>query len=320
MKKGLILLTAMLLLALPTMGCGASSTTIGTSETTSETDAISTALVSTNTAQLSDVSSGIGYVNILVTDAPPRNEVTSIMVTVSGISVHKAVAANIATSPTTSGATASQYEAQEREDQWITIPITGPNPFDLLQLQGIDEILGTAGLEAGRYTQIRLEIEAVEVALDGGPLQAATVPSNELKFVRPFDIVEGETTDIELDFDAQKSVHITGSDKIMVKPVVKITITIKSSDNVETVTGEVIATDTQTSTISIIPEGETEPVDLTITPQTIIVLDGEEVELAELAALPSGITATASYHPENMHAIRIEIITPQTVPSTTDST
>jgi hypothetical protein len=105
----------------------------------------------------------------------------------------------------------------------------------------------------------------------------------------------------------------------MVKPVVKIAITIKNSSNVETVTGEVSATDAQASTISIIPDGETEPVDLIVTPQTIIELDGEEVALADLDALPAGSIATASYHPGDMHAIRIEITTPQTTATTTDS-
>jgi hypothetical protein len=51
------------------------------------------------------------------------------------------------------------------------------------------------------------------------------LPSGKLKFVRPFSIVEGQTTALLFDFDAEKSVNVTGSGKIIVKPVVKLSMT-----------------------------------------------------------------------------------------------
>jgi len=178
-------------------------------------------------------------------------------------------------------------------------------------LQGIDELLGTAQLQAGRYTQIRLVLTKVEVALGGGALQEATLPSGELKFIRPFDVIAGETTDVELDFDAKKSVNVTGSGKVMVKPVVKLTITNKSSNELASLSGVVSAVDAQASTISILPTGQTQPIVLGVTPQTVIILDEKEVTLADLAALPAGSTATASYLSNSLKAVRIEIVTPQ---------
>ncbi len=319
--KSSVILTVMLILALLATSCGV---TCGT----------------TNASTLSgSPAAGKGYVNILVTDAPPQNTVTSIMVTVSSISVHiagtetttvptRATATTTATATattsftstaTTSTSTTSTVPTTSSDEggKWISIPVSGPNPFDLLKLQGIDELLGTAQLQAGRYTQIRLVLTKVEVALGGGELQEATVPSGELKFVRPFDVIAGETTDIELDFDAQKSVNVTGSGKVTVKPVVKLTITNKSSNELTSISGAVNAVNAQASTITILPTGQTQPVVLGMTPQTVIILNDDEVTLSGLATLPSGSIATVSYYLKSLKVVRIEIVIPQTTSADT---
>jgi len=313
--KSSVILTVMLILALLLTSCGV---TFGT----------------TNTSTLSGSSAaGKGYVNILVTDAPPENEVTSIMVTVSSISVHMAgtetttVPMGTTTTTTTSSTSTATTStstigttpptSSDEGGKWISIPVSGPNSFDLLKLQGIDELLGTAQLQAGRYTQIRLVLTKVEVALGGGALQGATVLSGELKFVRPFDVIAGETTDIELDFDAQKSVNVTGSGKVTVKPVVKLTITNKNSNELASLSGAVSAVDAQASTITILPTGQTQPVVLGMTPQTVIILNDDEVTLPDLATLPTGSIATVSYYLKSLKVVRIEIATPQTTSTAT---
>jgi len=155
----------------------------------------------------------LGTVKVYVTDAPPGDRVTSIMVTVSKIEIHKAAAEQ------------EQQQTQQGGGEWITIDISGnATTFDLLKISGIEEFLGASQVEAGKYTQVRLTIDNSEVTLGDKEPQAATVPSKELKLVRPFDVVAGETTDIILDFDADKSVTVTGADKIIVKPVVKLTV------------------------------------------------------------------------------------------------
>ena len=97
--------------------------------------------------------------------------------------------------------------------------------FDLLKVKGIEEFFGEAEVEAGKYTQMRLIVDKAEVALGDNEPQEAEVPSQKLKFVRPFDVVPGEVTTILIDFDADKSVTVTGAGKIIVKPVVKLAIT-----------------------------------------------------------------------------------------------
>lgn len=168
---------------------------------------------------------GIGTLEVRVTDAPPKEEVTSIMVTASQVQIHKAVAEQ--EQQQTQGGYTQTKEEQDQQDkgEWLTINIAdGAKSFDLLKIKGIEELLATSEVEAGKYTQVRLTIEKIEVALSDGILKPATVPSGELKFVHPFDVVAGEKTVILLDFDAAKSVNVTGNDKIQVKPVIKLVV------------------------------------------------------------------------------------------------
>ena len=172
-----------------------------------------------------------GTVEVRVTDAPPKDEVTSIMVTVAKIEIHKAVAEQEREQQQQGEGEQiqeqewEQQQTQQGEGEWLSIDIAErANSFDLLKIKGIEEALATREVEAGKYTQVRLTIEKIEVALGNDELKPATVPSGELKFVHPFDVVAGEPTIIILDFDADKSVNITGKDKILVKPVVKLIV------------------------------------------------------------------------------------------------
>jgi len=182
-------------------------------------------------AQVTAPATGTGTIEMHVTDAPPDDDVTSIMVTVGEVKIHKAVAEQEQEHQGTENASQTQEQEQQQEQQgegeWISIEITGDNPFDLVELKdgGLEKLLAAANVTAGKYTQIRMTIDNIEVSLGENDLEEATLPSGELKFVRPFDIVEGETTVLLLDFDADKSVNVTGGGKIIVKPVVKLAIT-----------------------------------------------------------------------------------------------
>jgi len=171
-----------------------------------------------------------GTLQIMVTDAPPEEEVTSIMVTVESVEVHKAAAEQEQEQ--------NQEQEQEQEQEqsannstneeagWLPLDIlAGNETFDLLQIQGIEEVLAVAELEPGKYTQIRMTLSNVQVKLGDGDLQDVILPSGKLKFVRPFDIVEGQTTALLFDFDAEKSVNVTGSGQIIFKPVIKLSMT-----------------------------------------------------------------------------------------------
>ncbi len=169
-----------------------------------------------------------GTLEIQVTDAPPEEEVTSIMVTVESVAVHKAVNAQEEAQPTATTTIASTPTATPTADDdsgWLTLNVLeGKETFDLLKVKGIEEVLSVTELEAGKYTQIRMTISKVQVSLGEGELQDATLPSGKLKFIHPFNIVAGETTALLFDFDAEKSVNVTGGNKIIVNPVIKISM------------------------------------------------------------------------------------------------
>jgi len=175
-----------------------------------------------------ETAQATGTLQIMVTDAPPEEEVTSIMVTVESVEVHKAAAEQ----------EQNQEQEQEQEQQesadnstneeagWLPLDIlAGNETFDLLQIQGIEEVLAVAELEPGKYTQIRMTISNVQIRLGDGNLTDVILPSGKLKFVRPFDIVEGQTTALLFDFDAEKSINVIGSGQIMFKPVIKLSMT-----------------------------------------------------------------------------------------------
>ena len=166
----------------------------------------------------STIPAGMGRIEVRVTDKPPEyGEIEAIDVTIDvseGVMVHKAAT------------------EEDGKGAWIPIPITGPNTFELLALQevGVDALLSWGDVDPGKYTQIKMTIEKVEISFKGEPEPIlAELPSGKLKFVRPFEVVDGETTIIMLDFIADKSVVITGAKqsdefKVIFKPVVKLLV------------------------------------------------------------------------------------------------
>ncbi|MFC1892990.1 DUF4382 domain-containing protein, partial [Chloroflexota bacterium] len=163
----------------------------------------------------------IGTIEVRVTDAPPEyGNIKKIWVEVldseeEGIAVHKAAT------------------DEQGEGEWITIPITGENPFDLLLLdkENMEALLGDAKVVAGKYTQIRMTVEEVTVIFEGDTEEAkddiekiAKLPSGKLKFIQPFEVIADGTTIILIDFLADKSLTITGKGDVVFKPVIKLTV------------------------------------------------------------------------------------------------
>ena len=125
---------------------------------------------------------------VRVTDDPAPEGVTKILVTVNNIE------ANLAAGEVSGG--------------WITI-IGETKTFDLMEIIGIEELLGTTELAPGQYNQIRLDVEQVIVTLEGEEIDAR-VPSGKLRVVGQIGAAAGETTVLTLDFDAGKSLVVTG--------------------------------------------------------------------------------------------------------------
>ncbi|MBI4180323.1 MAG: DUF4382 domain-containing protein [Chloroflexi bacterium] len=146
---------------------------------------------------------GWGILEIRVTDPPPA-DVKSAVVYLSDIEVHK-VSGN----------------ASDNTSGWVPI-IGAPASFDLMDVIGVEQILGSANITAGRFTQIRMKVTKVEGITTDNVSYTAEVPSGELKIVRPFNVGGGKRTVLTLDFDGRKSLIQTGQGKFLFKPVVKL--------------------------------------------------------------------------------------------------
>jgi hypothetical protein len=78
-------------------------------------------------------------------------------------------------------------------------------------------------VDAGKYTQIRLEVNSVRIVV-GKNEYYAKVPSGDIKLVGNFEVLANNTTKITLDFDGEQSVNVTGKNQYMFKPVIKLLV------------------------------------------------------------------------------------------------
>jgi hypothetical protein len=173
------------------------------------------AIVVTGCAQLgvpgtsNDQTTGatMGRLEVRVTDAPPEKKVTAIEVTVASVEVNK------------SGATG--------ENGWQSLAmLAGKSTFDLLKVQGLEQLLATTDLTPGTYNQIRMDVTKVMVTYQGDQPVEAKLPSGKLKFIQGFEIAAGKTTVLLFDFDAAKSIHTAGnSGQVIFQPVIKLNAT-----------------------------------------------------------------------------------------------
>ncbi len=149
-----------------------------------------------------------GTIEVRATDPPPA-DVEHVVVELSEVEVHY-VSGNAT--------------------EWVTI-VGAPPSFDLMEvLDGVEVVLGSANVTAGKYTQIRMEVDQVTVVTTAGDSITAEIPSGTLKIVRPFTVEPGGTTVLILDFDGEKSLILPGKDlaaakeRAIFKPVVKLLI------------------------------------------------------------------------------------------------
>lgn len=166
----------------------------------------------------SNSPSGTGSLNIMLKDSP-YSDAKSLLVTFSGVSVHR---------------------ADQAEESWTTVPFAGgatTRTCDLKKLTTAQDILGVGALPAGHYTQIRLTVSSASLYFDnaaagaacdatiaepGGSKATVDVPSGVVKLNREFTLDTGDATTILLDFDGDKSVTGTGNGRYLMSPVISV--------------------------------------------------------------------------------------------------
>lgn len=141
-----------------------------------------------------------GMLRMSITDA--FVEISSLEITISEIAIHK-------------------------DGEWIEIDSVD-HTIDLVQYNNGNVFeLFDESLEPGTYSQIRLMLDNAEIVYEGQtyPLTIPSSLNTGLKLVNSFEILAGVETSLILDFDVNRSVHITGSSQnpqFKMKPTIRV--------------------------------------------------------------------------------------------------
>jgi hypothetical protein len=107
---------------------------------------------------------------------------------------------------------------------WTTLDVES-GVYNILKLtNGLDTLLATAELPAGRISQIRLILGDNNSVKIGGVMKSLAAPSAQqsgLKLNLQADLTEGITYTITLDFDAARSIVRKGNGGYSLKPVIR---------------------------------------------------------------------------------------------------
>lgn len=214
------------------VGCG------GGSSSTTESSTVSPETTNSTTTTTSS-KVGQSKLSVYLTDAPVEFE--AVYVTISEVLVHREGTDDESDSSDDTNSTedTKQTETDEDDGEWIVVAT--PNlTYNLLELQnGVTSLMGEETLPSGDYTQLRMVLgntpdgepnilgnthpHAHYIILDDDTAHALKVPSNTLKHVHNFTLVDGGETEMIIDFDAKKSIHEAGkSGKWLLQPVLKV--------------------------------------------------------------------------------------------------
>jgi len=154
---------------------------------------------------------GFGTVTMRMTDAPGDFQSVNLVITQVAVRFE--------------GTTSNAVAADSDSVGWMILSNT-PATYDLLTLRnGVFTTIGSARVPAGHYTQVRLKIGTGSTVVVNGTTYPLTVPSGAqtgVKLVGGFDVSAGGTTDLALDFDAARSIVVTGVGSYLLKPTIKV--------------------------------------------------------------------------------------------------
>jgi len=118
-------------------------------------------------------------------------------------------------------------DATDSADGWVNVPLLKPGMYNLLDFRnGDDTLLGGVDLPAGKVSQIRLILgDNNQIELEDGSTVDLKTPSAQqsgLKLNVDADLKPGIPYDLELDFDAARSIVKAGnSGQYILKPVIR---------------------------------------------------------------------------------------------------
>ena len=147
---------------------------------------------------------GLGAVRVSMTDAPARFDEVNIVV--REVQIHR---------------------VGDGEAAWIEVRPDSESTYNLLELRnGVFTTLGFAtDIPAGAYDQVRLVLGEGSNVVEDGVTHPLTTPSglqSGIKLMGAFEVPAGGLVEIALDFDAARSVHVTGNGKHTLHPVIRL--------------------------------------------------------------------------------------------------
>ena len=177
-----------------------------------------------------ETSPSTGTVAIHMTDAPAIEGVNAVNLNIIEVSIKS---------------------SGDQSDQGWEVLRTDSMNVDLIHLQnGVFTTLATGRVASGPYQQVRLKLGAGSTVVVNGITHPLTVPSgmqSGLKLVGPFTVPGGGGVDVALDFDASRSIILTGSGTYMLKPVVHV----MAMSQAGSIKGRVLPTDATTSVFAM---------------------------------------------------------------------
>ena len=143
-----------------------------------------------------------GVLEIYVSGDPPAPTFERAMVSIENVEIHKL------------------------NGQWNKLQVNPP-AFDLKAIQGIEQLLMSQAIEVGQYTQIRFDVKSVNIET-GSQQIAAVLPAGKTQLMGQFDVVNGKTTLVTIDFNASRAINLTGQNNYVFKPVAHLITPVQS--------------------------------------------------------------------------------------------
>jgi len=141
-----------------------------------------------------------GVVEVRVSASAASAEITSAKLTISSVEIHV-------------------------PDGWAKMKMEDTNTVDLKQVEGLEQTIATTSLSQGTYTQIRVSIASLDVALGSSQPKKAKLSASTLSFTQNFQVINKNTTVLVFNFDALKSIDYSVKDQITFKPLVNLLFT-----------------------------------------------------------------------------------------------
>lgn len=154
--------------------------------------------------------------------------------------------------------------SDQGENGWQELPINA-GIYNLLEFtNGMDTLLSSVELPAGKVSQLRLILGNNNTIVVNGssqplPLETPSAQQSGLKFNIHADLEEGVTYKLWIDFDCARSVVVTGANEYKLKPVIR-TFTEATSGAIKgniqpTAAQAVVYAISGTDSLSAIPDG-----------------------------------------------------------------